>query len=86
MHADNSRNNKCCGVVIVTEGETELLVQDVVSILQYLCDKLRRAPMVPTARLIHPLLLDGILSLLCNVPTSVRNNSQFVRLIWLVLK
>ena len=60
------------------------LVNDVVNILDYLCEKLKVCASVPHGRQTEPLLLEGIYAILSNIPVSIRENVKFTDIIWYV--
>ncbi|XP_064629621.1 brefeldin A-inhibited guanine nucleotide-exchange protein 3-like isoform X3 [Lineus longissimus] len=58
------------------------LCKDVVDIMCFLCEKLRSTQCVQQHKPLVPLLLEGIYSILKNLPTSVRDSPEFVELLW----
>ena len=65
--------------------EQESLSNDVVGILTYLCDKLTACQNLSSPQQIRqtePLLLEGIYAILVKVPTSFRENQEFIDLVW----
>ena len=74
-----------CITFLATVDNQQALTQDVVAILKFLCDKLKVALDSGTkGHQTEPLLLEGILSILANVPISIRDSIQFTDLIWSV--
>lgn len=66
-----------------TTADTESLSNDVVAILQYLCDRLSAMPSAGGhGNHGEPLLLEGILTVVCRLPESVSQNQQFRDLVW----
>ena len=63
-------------------ADVTALSKEVVEILKFLCDKLRDATSPSSRRHPEPLLLEGILSILSNVPTAITDNPHFTDLIW----
>ena len=64
--------------------EAESLSKDIVTLLEYLCEKLEVAQSGGQMAATTPLLLDGIHAVLSKVPTSLQTRQQFVDLIWSV--
>ncbi|KAI0235880.1 Brefeldin A-inhibited guanine nucleotide-exchange protein 3 [Lamellibrachia satsuma] len=69
------------GSAVPTDPDS--LTSDVVTILAYLCDKLSVTLSNSSSnKQIIPLLLEGIYAVLSNVPVGIRDNHNFVDLIW----
>ena len=63
--------------------DSDGLTSDIVTILAYLCDKLSvTLSSANTNKPIIPLLLEGIFAILKNVPVAIRDNHNFIDLIW----
>ncbi|XP_071113726.1 brefeldin A-inhibited guanine nucleotide-exchange protein 3-like [Haliotis cracherodii] len=61
---------------------TESLMDDVVSILKYLCDKLIGLQSGSQTKQSLPLILEGIHAILSQAPQTLRNNDSFQELVW----
>lgn len=61
------------------------LSKEVVTVLTWLCEKLTTAQMGSSGMFPQstiPLLLDGVLAILCKVPKSIQDLPEFVDLVW----
>ena len=67
---------------VAVSSDNQSLTQDVVNILEYLCDKLKICASSPHGRQTEPLLLEGIYAILCNVPVSIIDNVKFTDIVW----
>ncbi len=66
-------------------SDADGLVQDVVNILEYLCEKLKLCVSSPHARHTEALLLEGVYAILHNVPVAIRESVKFTDIVWSVL-
>jgi len=73
-------------MIVGVPTDPDSLTSDVVTILAYLCAKLNATLSGASCnKHIVPLLLEGIYAILKNVPVTIRDNHNFVDLIWLVV-
>src|SRR6218665_3048616 len=75
---------KCPFFITGSMVDAESLSNDVISILRYLCDRLTTSGHGSHGGHGEPLLLEGILTVVCRLPESVTRNENFRDLVWLV--
>ncbi|XP_074653085.1 brefeldin A-inhibited guanine nucleotide-exchange protein 3-like [Tubulanus polymorphus] len=68
--SDNSDENK------------QMIVNDVIEVIQFLCDKLTATQSMNQYKPIVPLLLEGLLTVLKNLPATIKDEPVFIQLLW----
>ncbi|KAL8575366.1 hypothetical protein ACOMHN_048659 [Nucella lapillus] len=63
-------------------GNVENAMEEVVTLLKYLTDRLETSQSSSQGRQVLPLLLEGVQAILSKVPSLVRHNAAFQELIW----
>ena len=58
------------------------VLDDVVSILQHLCEKLTSCESEVERKQTIPLVLEGVAAVLVNSPTKLNENQAFIDIVW----